>query len=109
MEATCLFCLEPIQDNPAQNPIGCSCKILLHPQCLEQWWTQKQQLECPVCHTVAVPNPQINESVRVVYVAMNPEETTGITPSQQKCVGFCCLGFLFWSIALSILSWVFEK
>ena len=111
MEPTCLFCLDPIKDNPAQNPIGCSCKIFLHPECLQQWWNQKQQIECPVCHTIAILNrqPEPQENLQIVYLPMNEETPQRIRRSQEKCIGFCCLGLLLWSLSLVILNYVFEK
>lgn len=107
MEPTCLFCLEPIKDNLVQNPIGCSCKILVHPQCFQQWCHQKQQLECPVCHTVVQTNPHI-----VYVIAPAPEVPSDFMNTirrHDKCLGFCCCGLLLWFVALSILSYAFEK
>jgi hypothetical protein len=109
MESTCLVCLEPIKENPAPNPIGCSCKILLHPACFQQWFDQKQQLECPLCHTIALPTI-LAHNIHIVYV--NTTETeNAINQNRQRqqqkrdvYLGICCCGLLFWTLLLVILE-----
>ncbi len=118
MEETCMFCLDTLKQNEqALNPIGCQCEFKSHGQCLQVWFEQKQQYECPICHTVVNVNP-IPTTIQVVYVRQEPEaqaETERrmtqrqITERQQKCVGVCCLMLIIWSTTLVILDFIFRN
>jgi hypothetical protein len=104
----CLFCLEELKEREdIQNIVGCRCEIHAHSLCLQGWFQQKQQLECPICHAVSVPNPiqLVRPEVIVVHV-QDPEQQGQIRRlrSQEKCVGFCCLTILFWWIGAMILE-----
>lgn len=84
METQCLFCLEDVKENN-QNSI-CQCKYHYHQKCIDLWFQQKQQLECPICHTVAV-------------IVRYPSVTIG------KVCGFCCCCSLFsWIIMILLLE-----
>jgi E3 ubiquitin-protein ligase DOA10 len=113
MQQTCLFCLDPIKENTL-NPIGCQCTIYAHQSCFHLWFQQKQQLECPICHTIAIPNPLSYENVRVVYVE-SPEQRTMERNiqrrfrNQEKAIAMCCCVLFGWSIGLTILELVFGK
>lgn len=104
MEENCLFCLESIRGNPTVNPPGCSCKIQAHESCLHAWFTQKQQLECPICHTVATPNP-------IVILIENRQliEEENLFQRNQKLVAACCCVLMFWAISLTLLDRVFRE
>lgn len=107
----CLFCLEPVEKGQVANPIGCACRIVAHQTCFTQWFEQKQQMECPICHTVAVPNRIAYENIHVVYI-----NTTEIDRTRQrdvrgrdKAVMFCCCLLMGWSIGLTILEAISAK
>ena len=99
----CLFCLEELKEvEDCRNVVGCGCEIHSHASCLQDWFHQKQQLECPICHAVSVPNPvqPVQPEIIIVHV-QDPEQQDQIRRlrSQEKCVGYCCLTILFWWIA----------
>lgn len=105
MESSCLFCLEAIHEAFPPNPIGCPCKIQAHKQCFDAWFVQKNQMECPICHTIAIPNQIQNNTIHVVYV-----DTTHIQPrrrdenQQKKAAVFCCLLLMGWSIGMTVVD-----
>ena len=107
---SCLFCLEPVDTQVVTNPIGCACRISAHANCFHEWFEQKQQMECPICHTVAIPNRIAYENIHVVYI-----NTTDVgrrqrqMRSQDKAALFCCCVLFGWSIGLTILETVFGK
>lgn len=98
-----MFCFDPLKPtDQVGNPIQCNCNYKAHGSCLQNWFEQKNQYECPICHAVVVPPP-----LQVVYVQMPPApEEPRITRGQQKCVAMCCLSFLGWAIFVSILEYV---
>jgi hypothetical protein len=104
MESSCLFCLEVIREAFPPNPIGCSCKIQAHKHCFDAWFVQKNQMECPICHTIATPN-QIHDTIHIVYI-----DTTEVQPrhhqenQQKKAAVFCCLLLMGWSIGMTIID-----
>jgi hypothetical protein len=103
MESCCLFCLEPIREAFPPNPIGCPCKLQAHKHCFDAWFLQKNQMECPICHTVATPNQVLN-SIHIVYV-----DTTSARPRREqnqhkKAAVFCCLLLMGWSIGMTIVD-----
>jgi hypothetical protein len=111
MEKPCLFCLESIKENPAPNPIGCQCKIQAHEKCFHVWFEEKQQMECPICHTVSVPNHIVNETIHVVYMNTYRErqrEEGERYRRNEKCMGLCCFVLLGWTIGLTILELVYR-
>ncbi len=101
-----MFCLEPVKTNElAFNPIGCQCQFKSHGTCLQAWFHEKQNYECPICHTVAVPvNPL--PVVQYVYVRETEEyqQESRITERQKKFVLCCCFVWLFWSLFLSLFE-----
>jgi len=105
MEPSCLFCLDPVKQDSLQNPIGCHCKIVAHTQCFNSWYQQKQQLECPICHTISIPNPAAIDTVRIVFI-----DTTRRAAAErrfrgnEKAVTFCCCLLLGWAVGLSIIE-----
>lgn len=107
MEQSCLFCLEQIKENVMMNPIGCQCKLHAHPQCFEQWFAQKQQMECPICHTVSIPNRMVMDTVHVVYI-QTPQDRPRFNPmvGHEKAAAFCCCLLLGWSLGITILNLV---
>ena len=115
MEETCMFCLEPLKQNEQViNPIGCQCDFKSHGPCLQVWFEQKQQYECPICHTVCVPNPtEQNQQPIVQIVYVNREQPriseNQITRGQQKCIGMCCLIIISWGLAMTIIDLIFRR
>ena len=109
MQPSCLFCLETVEKDKLSNPIGCQCQILAHRSCFEQWFTQKNQMECPICHTIAVPNPVTIDDIHIVYI-----DTTNVIERQrryrghEKAVAFCCCLLMGWALGLTILDLVFQ-
>jgi hypothetical protein len=114
MEETCMFCLETLKQNEmAFNPIGCQCQFKSHGPCLQSWFNEKQQYECPICHAVSVPNP-VQSQVHIIYIQQDPieiERERGeslnerrITQAQKKCVALCCLGWIFWSLSITLID-----
>ena len=113
VEPLCLFCLEDLKENQeCPNVVGCGCEINCHSSCLETWFQQKNQMECPICHTVVQQNPssrvELSHTYMVVHIRdpRNTEQIRNIQ-SREKCVGFCCLTLLFWWIAALILEYAF--
>ena len=103
-----MFCLETVKlVEVAFNPIGCPCQYKSHGSCLQAWFEQKQQYECPICHTVSISNPT-QPVVRIVYV-QREQEVTRIPERHQKCVGYCCLGIVFWVIFINILDYILYR
>ena len=105
-----MFCLEAVKSTEmVLNPIGCDCQFKSHGSCLQAWFEQKNQYECPICHTVSVPAPPQHPVYQIVYVQReSPQQSSEsrITQAQQRCVLACCLGWLFWSIFISVLEYV---
>ena len=110
MEATCLFCLDPIKENNTRNPIGCQCAVHAHESCIHAWFQQKQQIECPICHTVSIPNPVSYENIQIVYIE-RPEvqETRRYFRANEKAIALCCCVLLGWSIGLTIVEAVWGR
>ena len=112
-EKTCLFCLETVkQTEQMQNIIGCDCEIVCHGTCLQSWFETKHQLECPICHTVSVPNMtfqgQGDHVIAVVHVHRGIDqerELLRIRRSHEKCMLWCCFGLLIWGIVVNVLSY----
>ena len=111
MNSPCLFCLEVVGKDTLANPIGCHCKLYAHTSCFEQWFQEKNQMECPICHTISIPNQIAIDNIRVVFV-----DTTNATlqirrntlfSKQGKIAAVCCCLFLFigWSLGSTILSY----
>lgn len=108
MDASCLFCLEPIIEQPIQNPIGCPCKVQAHKQCFDAWILQKNQMECPICHTVSIPNQMIFDNVQIIYVNTTVDDQQLRRHTQhQKAALFCCMLVIGWSIGVTILDLAF--
>jgi E3 ubiquitin-protein ligase DOA10 len=109
MEESCLFCLEPVKSTEGSvNPVGCSCQLKSHGTCLQEWFEQKQQYECPICHTVSTPNPS-QPVYHVVYVQQDvPIHNPMIDPRHQKCIAVCCLSLMGWTVILTILDLIFR-
>lgn len=110
-----MFCLEQLKTNETVlNPIGCNCLYKSHGTCLQAWFEQKQQYECPICHAVSLgplhsrTNPVVGPLVRVVYVQREQEED-GIPERHQKCFGICCLGMIGWAIFINVLDYILYK
>ncbi len=102
---SCLFCLEPVLENPISNPIGCSCRIEAHKSCFEGWVTTKQSLECPICHTVSIPNRLPDTQITIVYI----DRTSTIQrrrhlQAKEQAAMFCCFLLLGWSIGVSVIE-----
>ena len=110
--ALCLFCLDEIKENQkCPNVIGCACDFHCHGSCLEDWFEQKRQMECPICHRVSVPNPIITSRDREIVIihVQDPEQAERIRTmrSQEKCVAACCFSLLFWWIFSLIIEYAF--
>lgn len=109
-----MFCLETVKENEiAFNPIGCQCQFKSHGPCLQSWYDQKQQYECPICHAVSVPNP-VEPPVQIIYIQRDPRERERqreeslnerrITQAQQKCIALCCVGWICWSLFITLID-----
>lgn len=101
-----MFCLEVVKSNEQViNPIGCNCQFKAHGPCIQSWFEQKHQYECPICHTVCLPNPV---QLPVVVYVERPRQSgsTEITQTQQRCVAACCLGLLFWALFVTVMDYV---
>lgn len=108
MEEACIFCLDPIKESECiGNPIQCTCNYKAHGSCLQNWFEQKNQYECPICHTVVV-QPPVQPPFQVVYVQMpqQPEQQPRISKAQQRCAAMCCFTLMGWAIFVSILEYV---
>ena len=107
METSCLFCLEPIRETFPPNPVGCPCKIQAHKQCFDAWFAQKHQMECPICHTVAVPNHILQDEIHMVYI-QNPttiqRDIERYGHQHRKAALFCCALILGWSVGMTVLD-----
>jgi len=106
MERICLFCFDPIKENNTRNPIGCQCAIHAHESCIHSWFQQKQQIECPICHTVSIPNPVSYENIQIVFIERNQsrEGERRAFQANQKVIALCCCVLLGWSIGLTIVE-----
>ncbi len=100
-----MFCLEPVKSTEmAFNPIGCPCLYKSHGNCLHAWFEEKQQYECPICHTLSIPNPAQQQIVRIVYI-QNPEiphNNPLVARPYRRCVGISCM-ILFLTILILTL------
>ncbi len=106
----CLFCLETVEKQAIPNPVGCRCNIVAHQACFETWFEQKHQMECPICHTVAIPNPMAVENIRIVYVDMTREQDYHIRyRHHEKAVAFCCCLLIGWGVGISIINSLFVR
>lgn len=105
-----MFCLESVKSTEvAFNPIGCSCQFKSHGTCLHAWFEQKHQYECPICHTVSMPNP-VQPVYQIVYVQREePSRQSPFSQRNTQCIAFCCFGFLLWWVILSIVEYATKK
>lgn len=109
----CLFCLDEMKENQScPNLIGCECEVNCHPSCLQDWFQQKQQMECPICHVVLAANPlhriePPREYVIVRLQNIEHQEHRNRIRLQDKCIGFCCLTILLWWIGGLVLEFGF--
>jgi hypothetical protein len=104
---TCLFCLEPVKTESAPNPIGCQCRIITHKDCFKQWFDLKQHLECPICHTISVPNRVAYDNIHIVYIDTTQyerAEQASIWSKHQKAAAVCCCLLFGWSVGFTILE-----
>jgi hypothetical protein len=107
MTPSCLFCLEPIEKNGIRNPIGCPCTVAAHQHCFDQWIQQKNQMECPICHTVSIPNPSSHQNIHIVYVNASAENRRQYrTANNEKAAAFCCCLLMGWAIGITVLDLV---
>ncbi len=101
-EQSCLFCLEIVKPSEKnQNIVGCQCQLVSHGSCLEEWFQQKNQIECPICHAISIPNPISTPQREVIIIHVNrPQEEDYIGRFQRhdKCIGLCCVMILMWWI-----------
>lgn len=109
MQDDCIFCFDPVKPSEQiSNPIQCDCTFKAHGSCLQLWFEQKNQYECPICHTVIV-QPPLQAPFQVVYVQMPQQEQERqfrMTKAQQRCAAMCCFTLMGWAIFVSILEYV---
>lgn len=104
LSETCMFCLEDIKSQEVSlNPIGCHCAYKAHTTCLTEWFEQKNQYECPICHAVSVPNP-VHNPIQIVVVRERSNFLNEVDPGTQKCMGWCCITLIVWSIFANVLD-----
>lgn len=107
MEPLCLFCLDPVKQDALQNPIGCHCTIVSHTKCFDVWFQQKQQMECPICHTVSLPSDVQVENIRIVFIdTTHRERIERHHRMNKKAAAFCCCLLLGFGIGFSILDYI---
>lgn len=106
MQPSCLFCLETVEKNLIPNPIGCACRISAHSACFEQWFSQKQQMECPICHTVSIPNAVAVDNIRIVFIDTTREREMHERRfrGHEKAVAACCCLLMGWAIGITIID-----
>jgi hypothetical protein len=98
-----MFCLDPIKRRElASNPIGCPCLYKSHGSCLQTWFEQKNQYECPICHKISVPEPI--PPLQIVHV-----ERRRSFDGHQKCLGGCCLGLILWAVIINVVNYILSK
>ena len=96
MAENCMFCLDEVKPNEEiLNPVGCSCLFKAHGSCLQSWFEQKNQYECPICHAVVNLNPL--QPVHVVYIQERPSES-GLVRRHRWCLGMCFVISIFWGL-----------
>ncbi len=67
-------------------------------------------MECPICHTVAVPNRVAYENVHIVYInTTDANREQRQLRSRDKAALVCCFLLFGWSIALTILELTFGR
>jgi hypothetical protein len=110
MEYQCMFCLEQLKSTEvALNPIGCLCSFQSHGPCLQTWFEQKNQYECPICHAVSIPNPVFQAPQPVVYVVQVRRPLYEVVMrDQQLCAAVCCFGVMIWFVVLTTVSLIFK-
>jgi hypothetical protein len=112
-EPVCLFCLEDIKESHGcPNVVGCGCEVKCHSSCLQAWFEQKNQMECPICHHVTVMNPANYVEPPPAYVLVHVQmvrnqERISRIQGHEKCFGFCCLTVLLWWILALIFEYAF--
>jgi E3 ubiquitin-protein ligase DOA10 len=110
MHESCLVCLEEIKEKSIVNPIGCPCKLHVHKQCFETWFQQKNQMECPICHSVATPNRVMLENVHIVYINTNAiDRVERREKSHGRAIGFCCCLLIGWAIGFTVIDHLYGQ
>lgn len=107
MEPSCLFCLEAVKEISTPSPLGCQCKVVAHEACFKTWFDQKQQMECPICHSISMPNRIVHENIHIVYVNTREQEDRRLADrfrQQEKAALFCCLLIMGWTVGITILE-----
>lgn len=106
-----MFCLETVKPNEAVfNPIGCNCKYTSHGSCLQTWFEQKNQYECPICHAVSIPNPIQPAVYQIVYIQQELRESQRQTRrNNRKCMIFSCVALMSLGIIMNILEAVLRR
>lgn len=108
-----MFCLETVKSNEVVlNPIGCNCKYMSHGPCLQSWFQEKNQYECPICHAVSIPNPiqSPQPMYQIVYIQERREEIERrMTRSQKKCAAILCFTIICWGIIMNIIEAVLRR
>lgn len=101
-----MFCLDTMKENEqVLNPIGCQCLYKCHGSCLQSWFEQKNQYECPICHTICIMSP-LALIPHIVYVR---SEYTPVLNDHQKCAGYCCIGLIVWVIVINVVNNIFNN
>jgi hypothetical protein len=110
MDQQCVFCLETLKSTEAVlNPIGCSCSFPSHGPCLQTWFEQKNQYECPICHAVSIPNVVAQPPQQIVYVVRVRRPIYELVMAdQQRCAAICCFGVMIWFVVLTTVSLLFK-
>ena len=109
---TCFFCLDPLtHEECVRNVTGCECKIECHGRCLQDWFTAKQRIECPICHTLveSIPPPP-HEVIQIIHVPIAASDEmlwTRQLRHREKSVAICCGMIMLWWIAGVIFDAVF--
>lgn len=88
MGGACIFCLEDVEE-VSPNTIDCPCEYKYHRSCLDKWFQEKGQRECPICHAVGI----------TIYV-----ERREYARRVDRTVGICCgLFCLTWILVFIIV------
>jgi hypothetical protein len=66
-------------------------------------------MECPICHTVSVPNHSTQENVHVIYINTTELNRQRQDNQHKKAAAFCCFLVMGWTIGMMVLDLISRK